>query len=403
MYSRLNSEKPLSKAATALRAFAMLSATVCLCTLSAGLAVVPSASARPLELDADPFGENAATVPGAKSSAIVSGTNSGATAGGAVNCLPSRGLPTQAAAAGAGSTSAATATLATPPTAAASATVANPVASPTAVKASISRYQSRTKNPRTHGDAILPMMVNVAMHPELMDAKYLRMLLGAPDNKGVSSFGMSSMHWSAKAIGSPFIALQAGIANYANKNHCTTDSGTRINRTLLVEFPNSGIRLNNVQKQLGAPLRRYFDDQSQPVECYQLSPNAVLNVTEPANCFDIKKMAVVYNGPPLGLPTAKDYAIAAEYRLALAKRCLAGGNTIRCAELLNEHLKDQPRDAGAHLILAKSMRHYGDINGSITEYRTALSLARTYGVSSVEQEAYAALNQLGLVAKPHTI
>jgi len=393
MQNRCSCENPLSQAVTGLLTLAIAreAGSLALSTLTAlSLAVccAYNVSARPLEIDADPFDENAAVVPSAKSSAMVAAPHADATAGGAVNNLTPVNTPVNTAVNAA----------ATP----ASASVASASSAPP-VKASISRYHSRTKSPRGHGEAVLPMMVNVAMHPELMETKYLRMILGAPDNKGVSSFGMSSMHWTAKELGGPVIALQAGIASFKNTQHRPTDSGTQITKTLLVQFPQSGLRLKEVQKQLGAPLRRYFDDQAQPVECYQLAPGALLNITEPANCFDIKKMSVVYSGPPLGAPSAQDYAVAAEYRLAVARRHLAGGNSVRCAELLNEHLKDQPQDAGAHLILAKTMRHYGDINGSIIEYRTALQLARTYHVTTVEHEAYAALNQLGLVVKPHAL
>ncbi len=405
MQNRSSSENPLSQAVASLLTFATSNrgANFVLAALTAGisagsigltsagsiaLSCAGSASARPVQIDADPFDENAEIVPGAKSSysssSIVAAPIAGATAGGAVNNIST--TPSAPAAVSVSSAASAPYGTSAPP-----------------VKASISRYQSRSKSPKGHGEAVLPMMVNLAMHPELMDAKYLRMILGAPDNKGVSGFGMSSLRWTAKDLGGPIIDLQSGIASFKNTHHRSTDSGTQISKTLLVQFPQSKLRLKEVQKQLGAPLRRYFDDQSHPVECYQLAPGALLTITEPANCFDIKKMAVVYNGPPLKSPGMQDYAVAAEYRLAVARRHLAGGNSVRCAELLNEHLKDQPHDAGAHLILAKTMRHYGDVNGSINEYRTALQLARTHHVSAVEQEAFAALHQLGLVARPRAI
>ena len=266
------------------------------------------------------------------------------------------------------------------------------------VKASISRYQAKNKRPQCHGDAVLPMMVHMAMRPELIEAKYLRTLLGAPDNKGTSGFGMSSLNWRAKQIGAPSYALQNGTASFANKQTIAVAHPMATSKTFVALFPHSGMQLKHVKKQLGEPMRQYFDNNAQPVECYQLSPNALLTFTELANCFDVTQMAVVYNGPPTPAPSAQDFAVANQYRLSVARQHLASGNTVRCAELLNEHLQDNPLDAGAHLILAKTMKHYGDINGAIDEYKNALSLARTYGVPSVENEAYSALALFGVVA-----
>lgn len=272
------------------------------------------------------------------------------------------------------------------------ATVAAPM------KGSAKRYQPKNKRPQCHGDAVLPMMVHMAMRPELIEAKYLRTILGAPDNKGSSGFGMSSMNWRAKQLGGPSFALQNGTASFANKQTIPVAHPLATSKTFVALFPHSGMQLKHVKKQLGEPVRQYFDNNAQPVECYQLSPNALLTFTEPVNCFDVTQMAVVYDGPPLPAPSTQDYAVANQYRLTVARQHLASGDTVRCAELLNEHLKDNPLDAGAHLILAKTMKHYGDINGAIDEYKNALNLARTYGVPSVENEAYSALTYFGVVA-----
>ncbi len=266
------------------------------------------------------------------------------------------------------------------------------------VKGSASRYQAKTTRPQCHGDAVLPMMVHMAMRPELIEVRYLRAILGTPDNKGSSAFGMSSLNWRAQQIGAPSFALQNGTANFANKQTIPVAHPSATSKTLVALFPHSGLQLKHVKKQLGEPTRQYYDNNAQPVECYQLSPNAVLTFTEPVNCFDVTQMAVVYNGPPTAPPSQQDYAVANQYRLTVARQHLASGNTIRCAELLNEHLKDNPLDAGAHLILAKTMKHYGDVNGAIDEYKNALNLARTYGVTSVENEAYNALAFFGVVA-----
>ncbi len=342
--------------------------------------------------DFDPFHEHAPVVSGAHSSAPPSGpiTNRPLLPG-MTGVVPSSVAPTSAAA-----------TSAAPTSVAATSTAPSVTAPEAAVKASVSRYQSRSRTPRTHGEAVLPMMVHMAMRPELMDIAYLKMVLGTADNKGVSSFGMASLHWTPKERGGPVYALQNGVASFSQKHNLallsSAPSATIVQKTFLAQFPHSGIQFKHLKKQLGEPLRSYYDDNGHPVQEFQFVPNATLTVTEPHNCFDISRMTVTYNGPQLAPPSAQDYAVASQFRLGAARKYLASGNTVRCAELLNEHIKENPEDAGAHLILARTYRHYGDINGSMAEYRRALDLARRYGNVTVEKDAYEGLSQFGVVA-----
>jgi len=377
-----SSEKPVSKAMTGSVAFALF------CQLFFASSVSADTVYSQHSPDFDPFAEHAAVVAGSAQAA--SSTVSAPVA----HTLGSHGQSTSvnvAPPAGAITMRPTNLPLSSLHTVASNGTIVP-------MKGSVNRYQPKSKRPQCHGDAVLPMMVHMAMRPELIEAKYLRTILGAPDNKGSSGFGMSILNWRAKQLGGPSFALQNGAASFANKQTIPVAHPLATSKTFVALFPHSGMQLKHVKKQLGEPVRQYFDNNAQPVECYQLSPNALLTFTEPVNCFDVTQMAVVYDGPPLPTPSPQDYAVANQYRLTVARQHLASGDTVRCAELLNEHLKDNPLDAGAHLILAKTMKHYGDINGAIDEYKNALTLARTYGVPSVENEAYSALTYFGVVA-----
>lgn len=386
-----SSEKPVSKAMTGSVAFALF------CQLFFASSVSADTVYSQHSPDFDPFAEHAAVVAGSTQTASSTVSAPVAHAIGsygqstAVNVAPPAGAitmrPTNL-------------PLSSLHTVASNGTIVpiNNHGAAASMKGSANRYQPKNKRPQCHGDAVLPMMVHMAMRPELIEAKYLRTILGAPDNKGSSGFGMSSLNWRAKQLGGPSFALQNGNASFANKQTISVAHPLATSKTFVALFPHSGMQLKHVKKQLGEPVRQYFDNNAQPVECYQLSPNALLTFTEPVNCFDVTQMAVVYDGPPLPVPSPQDYAVANQYRLTVARQHLASGDTVRCAELLNEHLKDNPLDAGAHLILAKTMKHYGDINGAIDEYKNALTLARTYGVPSVENEAYSALTYFGVVA-----
>lgn len=377
-----SSEKPVSKAMTGSVAFALF------CQLFFASSVSADTVYSQHSPDFDPFAEHAAVVAGSTQTA--SSTVSAPVA----HAIGSYGQSTSvnvAPPAGAITMRPTNLPLSSLHTVASNGTIVP-------MKGSVNRYQPKNKRPQCHGDAVLPMMVHMAMRPELIEAKYLRTILGAPDNKGSSGFGMSSLNWRAKQLGGPSFVLQNGSASFANKQTIPVAHPLATSKTFVALFPHSGMQLKHVKKQLGEPVRQYFDNNAQPVECYQLSPNALLTFTEPVNCFDVTQMAVVYDGPPLPAPSTQDYAVANQYRLTVARQHLASGDTVRCAELLNEHLKDNPLDAGAHLILAKTMKHYGDINGAIDEYKNALTLARTYGVPSVENEAYSALTYFGVVA-----
>ncbi|MDQ5937734.1 MAG: hypothetical protein QG574_5093 [Cyanobacteriota bacterium erpe_2018_sw_21hr_WHONDRS-SW48-000092_B_bin.40] len=377
-----SSEKPVSKAMTGSVAFALF------CQLFFASSVSADTVYSQHSPDFDPFAEHAAVVAGSTQTA--SSTVSAPVA----HAIGSYGQSTSvnvAPPAGAITMRPTNLPLSSLHTVASNGTIVP-------MKGSVNRYQPKNKRPQCHGDAVLPMMVHMAMRPELIEAKYLRTILGAPDNKGSSGFGMSSLNWRAKQLGGPSFVLQNGSASFANKQTIPVAHPLATSKTFVALFPHSGMQLKHVKKQLGEPVRQYFDNNAQPVECYQLSPNALLTFTEPVNCFDVTQMAVVYDGPPLPAPSTQDYAVANQCRLTVARQHLASGDTVRCAELLNEHLKDNPLDAGAHLILAKTMKHYGDINGAIDEYKNALTLARTYGVPSVENEAYSALTYFGVVA-----
>ncbi|MBA4075654.1 MAG: hypothetical protein C0508_11490 [Cyanobacteria bacterium PR.023] len=377
-----SSEKPVSKAMTGSVAFALF------CQLFFASSVSADTVYSQHSPDFDPFAEHAAVVAGSTQTA---GSTVSAPVAHAIGSYGQSTSVNVAPPAGAITMRPTNLPLSSLHTVASNGTIVP-------MKGSVNRYQPKNKRPQCHGDAVLPMMVHMAMRPELIEAKYLRTILGAPDNKGSSGFGMSSLNWRAKQLGGPSFVLQNGSASFANKQTIPVAHPLATSKTFVALFPHSGMQLKHVKKQLGEPVRQYFDNNAQPVECYQLSPNALLTFTEPVNCFDVTQMAVVYDGPPPPAPSTQDYAVANQYRLTVARQHLASGDTVRCAELLNEHLKDNPLDAGAHLILAKTMKHYGDINGAIDEYKNALTLARNYGVPSVENEAYSALTYFGVVA-----
>ncbi len=251
---------------------------------------------------------------------------------------------------------------------------------------------------RTPGGTILPLMLEVSAKPELLQADYLRRMLGGSDDRGRYSLGQKVMHWSkVEQPGSTFdfheSTVLASTVVGAPPVVCQ-------HRELTCRMRKSGFELKQIRSFLGQPAKRYFDDCAHPVEVYRYSPNASISLTEPANSFDVNQITVTYIGQPLPAPSVQSMALADGYRLAKARRLLASGNTGLALTLLREHLADNPQDRGAHLVLAGILKRIGDPNGAMTEYRSALQLARACGDKEVESRSLAGLSAFGVVVSP---
>lgn len=251
---------------------------------------------------------------------------------------------------------------------------------------------------RSAGEAVLPLLINAASHPELLDHSYLAALLGQPLRAAYGHGGRLGVHWDAQDGGNTRFELSDGQTFAATVVGGNARAVTH--RELVCTFKASGLTLSELRKRLGQPEKRYFDQQSHPVDVYRFSPHAALSFTEPVNSFDVERMTVTYVGDPLPLPSRTDLAIAHEYRLNKAKQLCAEGNLSQSAPLLEAHLRDHPQDSQAHMQLGRIYRRQCDLNGAIVEYREALHLARLHGDSELEGRCLTALSEFGVVVPP---
>lgn len=251
---------------------------------------------------------------------------------------------------------------------------------------------------RTTGGSILPLMLEVSSRPELLQSDYLRRMLGGADDRGRYSLGQKVLHWSkVEQPGTSFSLHESTVFAATTVGAPATACQ---HRELICHMRKSGFDLKQARGFLGQPERRYFDNCANPVEVYRFSPYASISLTEPANSFDVSQITVTYIGQTLPPPSAQSMALADGYRLAKAKRLLASGNTGLSLTLLREHIADNPQDRGAHLVLAGILKRIGDVNGAMTEYRSALQLARACGDKEVEKRSLAGLSAFGVVASP---
>ncbi len=147
------------------------------------------------------------------------------------------------------------------------------------------------------------------------------------------------------------------------------------------------MQLKDVCSKLGKPLHRYFDNNKQMVELYQVTPESTVAVSEPTNTFDVSQITVHYTGPYLPPVSAQDLVQAKLFRLKQIDHHLTRGNTERGLALLQEQAADYPQDIQAHLSLADALRRKCSVNASFAEYRRVLSLAQAAGDVDGQKQA----------------
>lgn len=245
----------------------------------------------------------------------------------------------------------------------------------------------RSRKPRCEGEAVLPLFLHIALRPELMEPRYIGMILGRADI--AADTGLYQSHnWRPSSLGAASFVLQAENQPVA----------TECSASFTAHFPHSGLNRKDLIKELGQPVRHYFDNSGRPTDEYHFAANTVLTVTEPANTFEVSSISVSYQGPHIAGPSNDDYKAAAVFRLEKARHQIAAGNAAECSKILREHLQDNPQDASGHLLLAQTLSRSSDLNGSIDEYRRAYNLARSQGLAQVEGEAVSGLARIGISA-----
>ena len=256
--------------------------------------------------------------------------------------------------------------------------------------------EASDKHP-THGKNTLPFLLSLARRPELMHPQYLRMVLGTPEKARGYSYPTNNFAWSP--------ADNSKTHYYLNRLPNNGPGGVALSesRQFVVTFAQSTIRQKDVRAKLGKPTRRYYDNQAQPVELYQITPTTTLMACEPSNTFDVSRLSVCYNGPVLAPADQRDLLSASIYRQEQIDHHLDKGNHERGLEFLQEHLDDNPQDIEAHLLLAQTLKNRSDVNGAIAEYRRALALAQASSDKSMAKRAIKGLRQFGLVPNQQVI
>ena len=193
----------------------------------------------------------------------------------------------------------------------------------------------------SHGKGTLPFLINLAKRPELMHPQYLRMVLGTPlEARGYSfpanKFSWASGHKSMTGAQTKYYLTRTPITGSVQGSDFEC-------RQFVIAYAESSIRLKDVYSKLGKPVRKFFNDQAEPVELYQVTPSTTLAVSEPCNTFDVNRITVTYNGPALPQTGPRDLFAASTFRQKAIDHHLADGTRDRGLSYLQSTLMTIPR------------------------------------------------------------
>ncbi len=214
---------------------------------------------------------------------------------------------------------------------------------------------------------------HLAERPQLMNIEYLECYLGPKDQ----SSGAPSSLANCAGMSATRTLWNDPLGRYNNYKLETSRHGQN---DYVAEFDalmpdKAHRRLSEMDKIMGTHSKHSFDEQGQPVDVYDGSPNTKLFVYQAPQLADIIKIRVSYSGPILELPSQSDMQEATQYRRDMAAKQQKSGNYQQAAILWQAHLRSHPDDVDAHLQLAECYKAQCHLNESINEYRIALNMS----------------------------
>ncbi len=167
-----------------------------------------------------------------------------------------------------------------------------------------------------------------------------------------------------------------------------------------IGLPDSGLTSKEMKKLFGAPHKRVFNQQSIPVDIYNVGPNTHLAFTQPYDVFRVTSVKIGYNGPPLQPLTPADFAIANEVKQTRALAAAKKGEWHKAIPWLETEVRTHPYDPNARIQLAQAYRKQLMLNHAIQQYRAALQLAN--GDEDIVKSCHAALVDMKVLPKTHS-
>lgn len=220
--------------------------------------------------------------------------------------------------------------------------------------------------------------------PELMNLRYLKYYLGDPARQTTLIGAQSQAYY--------WYGLNQQLVGELYQEHDL--NGAVVESVFTNHIPPGDLDFDLVEKKLGQPLRRYFDNHADPSTMYSYAPNTTLSMTMPHNTFAVTRATVSYIGPPLPTPSEMDMQIAHDHFVVAAQQKMQAKNFNwqNAVVAAREQVREHPADAEAHIALAQALKKTGSVHEAIGEYKQALSLNQ-YN-DSVRQQCIQGLKDL---------
>lgn len=202
--------------------------------------------------------------------------------------------------------------------------------------------------------------------PELMNLQYLKYYLGNPARQTSQTGAQSQAYYW-------YDTSQRLTCELSQERDL---SGAVVESTFVNHLPPGDFDFDLVEKKLGPPLRRYYDNQADPTEMYAYAPNTTLALTSPHNTFAVTRATVTYIGPPLPQPADADMQVAHDHFVINAQQKMQAKdfNWQDALVAARAHVSEHPNDGEAHAALAQALKKTGNVHDAITEFKYALTL-----------------------------
>lgn len=227
-------------------------------------------------------------------------------------------------------------------------------------------HQPKTQQPKPPDDEQTLKMVEAMAHqPELMNARYLRYVLGFASNESQNNPNAFIQHYVWNDPSCPTKIKYELIQRQSTP-------GKIFQSTFIANLPNLKTDLGDLQSKYGESPHKFFDQEANPNAEYIWAPDTKVQFKQPQNTFHITKSIITYSGdclPPLSALTLsqaqnafREQAFEHHRKQNWSKAI--GPLQVQCAE--------HPNDTEAHLALAQAYQHNNNLNGAIQEYHIVL-------------------------------
>jgi hypothetical protein len=235
----------------------------------------------------------------------------------------------------------------------------------------------------------LDMMMQVARSPELMNLRYLSLVVGQPEPDKANGWqSVKHYRW--------YEPKQHNLSYELIQNEQT--QGRIVQSTLVAHMPNLDMDLAAIEAKYGVAGNKFFDQQSAPNIKYSFAPATSVDFTQPPNAFRVTQSTVSYAGYALPPLTNEQLNQALNTHRTRAMEHHKNQRWASAIPALRERLAEDPSDVKARLALAEAYKNHNNLNEAIQEFHTVMSQTSD---SQTQTECVKALQEMRVLPPPN--